>query len=352
MHRWLILLLASAAAYAAPPPAPPQFVPLTVADGLPSSVVYKTVQDHDGFIWVGTQDGLARYDGIGFRVFRHDPADPGSLTSNDMSTLLVDRDGRLWCGGEASGLHRLDADGRSFTHWRHRPNELGTLGSDDLFALAQDASGAIWVGTYLGGLNRLQPDGSFLHVDHDAEDPRSLRSSTVYALYADAQDRVWVGTDEGLDVRSADGRIVHVDLPPLQQRPGPSVVMTFMQDSDGSVLVGTFKGLFRVDAQLRYRGEVAAAQPPLRVAALAHEGRDGLWIGTLTGLAHLDAQGLQYYSAEESAPGAYPGTRTMDIHVDAEGGTWFALFDGGIARLPPHWRNFAAFGTSRATTRA
>ena len=92
-----------AAACPNPPPAPPQFVPLTVAEGLPSSVVYKTVQDHDGFVWIGTQDGLARYDGVGFRVYRHDPADPASLMSNDVSAILIDRAGTLWCGGEASG---------------------------------------------------------------------------------------------------------------------------------------------------------------------------------------------------------------------------------------------------------
>lgn len=352
----LPLLVLIAVAAAGPPPAPPQFVPMTVADGLPSSVVYKTVQDRDGFIWIGTQDGLARYDGVGFRLFRHDPADPASLASNDVSALLVDRAGNLWCGGEASGLNRLEADGKRFTHWRHRPNAIGTLGSDDLFSLAEDAAGGIWVGTYLGGLNRLQPDGSFLHVDHDAEDPDSLRSSTVYALYADARNRLWIGTDDGLDVRNADGRIVHVQLPPLAARAGPSIVMAFLPDADGSMLVGTRKGLFRVDAELRYQGELANATPALMVSALARAGDAGLWIGTLTGVASFDAHGLQRYSAEEAAPGAYPGTRTMDILRDAEGGTWFALFDGGVARLPPHWRNFVALrhipGDPASLTRA
>ncbi|MEO5625076.1 MAG: ATP-binding protein [Dokdonella sp.] len=338
LFAWLIV------AHAAPPPAPPQFVPLGVADGLPSSVAYKTVQDRDGFVWIGTQDGLTRYDGIDFRTFRHDPTEPGSLASNDVSAVLIDREGRLWCGGEASGLNRLEADGKTFKHWSHRPNDLGTLGSNDLFSLAQDASGALWVGTYLGGLNRLEADGSFLHVDHDAEDPASLRSSTVYALYAGARDRLWIGTDEGLDVREAAGHIVHVDVLILAQRPGPSIVMSFLQESDGSMLVGTRKGLFRIDADLRYQQEVAASTPTLQVSALARDpSDDSLWLGLLSGLARYDAHGLQRYNADESAPGAYPGVHTMDVRADAEGSVWFALFDGGIARLPPHWRNFAAF---------
>ncbi len=338
----LPLLLHANALAAAPPPAPPQFVSLAVADGLPSSVAYKTVQDRDGFIWIGTKDGLARYDGVGFRVFRHDPALAGSLSSNDVSAMLVDRDGHLWCGGEASGLNRLEADGSSFRHWRHRAGDAGTLGSDDVFTIAQDAAGAIWVGTYLGGLSRLQDDGRFVSVDHDAEDPPSLRSNTVQALYGDARNRLWIGTDSGLDVRDADGRIHHVELP-LAGRAGPAMVMAFLPESNGGVLVGTLKGMFRVDSELRYQGEIADGTSALSVMALARSSDGGLWIGLRRGLAHLDAQGLQRYGGEEAAPGAYPGTRTMDVFRDAEGGVWFATFDGGIARLPPQWRNFAAY---------
>lgn len=344
MRRWTILpLLVSTALVAAPPPAPPQFVPLAVADGLPSSVAYKTVQDLDGFIWIATQDGLARYDGVGFRVYRHDPADPGSLASNDVSAVLIDRDGNLWCGGEASGLNRLEPDGATFSHWMHRANDLGTLGSNDLFTLAQDRSGAIWVGTYLGGLNRLEADGRFTHVDHDAEDPASLRSSTVFSLLADDQDRLWIGTDQGLDVRAPDGRIVHVDLPQLEQRRGPSIVMSFLPEADGGMLVGTRKGLFRVGADLVLREELAPATPPLAVSALARSDAGELWIGLLNGVARLDARGLHKYNSDEAVAGAFPGTRTMDILADREGGVWFSLLDGGIARLPPHWRNFAAY---------
>ena len=179
MYRFapLLLLAIATIASAAPPPAPPQFVATSVADGLPSSTIYKIAQDRDGFIWLGTADGLARYDGVSFRVFRSDPAKPESLSNNNVTALLIDRQGRIWCGGEGSGLNRLDVETERFEHWRHVPNDAKTLGDDDVWTLAEDADGALWVGTYLGGLNRLQPDGSFAHVDHDPENPASLRSS-------------------------------------------------------------------------------------------------------------------------------------------------------------------------------
>src|SRR5580765_5451076 len=112
-----VALLAAAppanAAAAAPQPAQapllatPYFQVLSVADGLPSSYVYKIVEDRRGFIWIGTRDGLARYDGAGFRVWRHDTGDAASIASNDVATVYADRGGRIWCGGD-DGLSMLD----------------------------------------------------------------------------------------------------------------------------------------------------------------------------------------------------------------------------------------------------
>src|SRR5262249_52683741 len=163
----------------------------------------------------------------------NDPAEPGSIGGNNkITSLLIDSKGRVWCGGDGSGLNRLEPDGEHFKHWRHVPNDLKTLGSDDVWALAEDPSGAIWAGTDLGGLNRLNADNTFTHVDHDGENPDSLRSSNIISLRADANGRLWIGTELGLDVRESDGRIVHVALPPLDQRDGPSHVWAFLPDKD------------------------------------------------------------------------------------------------------------------------
>ena len=344
MYRFCLLPLVALAfaAAAAPPPAPPQFVATSVRDGLPSSTVYKLAQDRDGFIWMGTTDGLARYDGVSFKIFRNDPAEPTSIGGNNITALLIDSAGRVWCGGEGSGLNRLEPDGEHFHRWRHVPNDLRTLGNDDVWALAEDASGAIWVGTYIGGLNRLEPDDSFTHVDHDAENPDSLRSSTIVSLHADG-GRLWIGTEQGLDVRESDGRIVHVDLQSLEERKGPSHVWAFVPEKDGSMLVGTRKGLFRVGTDLRLAGEIAPSTPPLAIVSMGRGAPDELWIGTLGGLVRFDGNHAQRYAGEEAVSGSLPDVRVHDVLRDAEGGEWFALEGGGVAHLPPHWRDFASF---------
>lgn len=346
MHRLLWFSIAlfglCAFAHAAPPPALPQFATLTVADGLPSTAVYRVAQDHDGFIWIASHDGLARDDGVGFRIYRHDPEDPRSLSSNDVEALLVDHRGRIWCGGEASGLNRLEPDGNGFRHWRHVPNDPATLSSDDVWALAEDASGTIWIGTYLGGLSALDANDRFTRIEHDPEDPASLRSNIVVALHVDRSDRLWIGTDVGLDVREADGRIVHVTLPPGNDGPARGEVMAFLEDDDGGMLVGTGRGLFRVAGDLESVEEIAT-EASFAVSALARDANGTVWVGLLSGLARLDAGQVWRYPAVEPGPGALPGKRVWDIISDSEGGLWFAVLDGGIARLPPDWRNFSVF---------
>ncbi|HEX5122894.1 MAG TPA: two-component regulator propeller domain-containing protein [Rhodanobacteraceae bacterium] len=338
----LALLAIAPLAAAGPPPAPPQFVMTGVAEGLPSSTVYRLAQDRDGFIWIGTYDGLARYDGVSFRVFRNDPAEPRSIGGNRLKTLLIDSKGQLWCGGDGSGLNRLDADGEHFTHWKHTPNDLKTLGNDDIRAIAEDASGTIWAGTYLGGLSALQADGTILHVDHDAEKPESLRSSNVASLFADKGGRLWIGTDAGLDVREADGRIVHVAIPALEGRKDASAVAAFLPEDDGTMLVGTSRGLFRIDAKLAYVGEVATPASA-SILSIARGAAGEIWIGTPNGVVELDGTRALRYAGEESVAGAMPSVRVHDILRDAEGGTWFALDGAGLAHLPPHWRDFASF---------
>ncbi len=338
----LACMLATAGVRAELPPSPPLFESLRVADGLPSSVVAAIEQDPDGFVWIGTRDGLARYDGLGFRVWQHDPRDAHSLSGNDVSALAIDAQGRVWCGGEAAGVNLLLSDGR-FRRFRHVAGDPHSLGSDDVFALAVDPEGPVWAGTYLGGLNRLHEDGRVERIVHDPDESSSLRSDVILALRVDGRGRLWIGTDQGLDVRLDDGRIVHVPLPPFE-RAGPRglLVTSLLAESDGTMLVGTSLGIARVDASLAFAGEVFDSAG-LVVRAMMRDAAGGLWAGTSGGIVHVDGEGEHRYDSSEFIPGEMPGTQVADILRDHEGGMWFAFADGGIARLGAHWRNFAAW---------
>ena len=322
----------------------PYFQVLGIASGLPSSRVYKTVQDRDGYLWFGTQDGLARYDGVGFRVYRNDPKDPDSIGGNAITALFVDRDNRIWCGGEESGLNLLDQSRAKFSHYRHDANDAASLGGDDVWTITQDAAGALWIGGYAGGLDRLDPGAKhFVHFRHYSTNTQSIASDNVLGLLA-AKGRLWAGTDAGIDLIEPGGTVVHVDLSAV---PGSGRVnaIALVEDADGAVLAGTRRGLLRIDANLHASVVAAdALTDPLVYGAVAGSAAGELWIATRHGLNRraTDAT-VSHYLENPAVPGSFPGDTVFDVMRDREGSMWFATFEGGVAKLPASWRNFALF---------
>jgi hypothetical protein len=139
LHVGLLALLLAATATATPET--PQFRPVGVGDGLPSSTIAALALDRDGFLWIGTRDGLARYDGVGYRIYRHVPGDPASLPGNSVQALYVDAHNRLWIGVESEGLAMLGPDRAGFRHIDQASQPL--LKSDDVCGLAPTAVACI-----------------------------------------------------------------------------------------------------------------------------------------------------------------------------------------------------------------
>jgi len=345
-------LAAAAAGSDAPLYTTPYFQTLGVAEGMPSSRVYKSVQDRDGYLWFGTQDGLARYDGAGFRVYRHDAKDPRSLGGNAVSALFIDRDNRLWCGAEESGLNLLDPRRRAFVHFRHDDRDPSSLGSDDVWAITQDDDGAIWVGTYAGGLDRLTPGATgFTHFRHDAAQARGIGSDNVLALLA-VRGAIWVGTDAGIDVVGADRLIRHADFSAIPGTGGINAA-SLLDAGDGAVLAGTRRGLLRIDGDLKAAVVAADGLTDKLVYGVVAGAESGeLWIATRHGLNRFSATGaMKAYLENPAVPGAFPGDDVFDAMRDREGNLWFSTFEGGVARLPQSWRNFALYRNDPADAR-
>jgi signal transduction histidine kinase/CheY-like chemotaxis protein/streptogramin lyase len=325
--------------------ATPYFRTLGAADGLPSSAVRALAEDRDGFIWIGTLDGLARYDGVGFRVFRHNPADAQSIAGNDVSALFIDRDNRLWCGGEDAGLNLLDTRRGGFAHFRHDPSDPRSLATNDVWAIAQSTDGAIWAGGYGGGVDRLdETGGGFHHFRHTEGVPDGLASDNVIALLGDSHGRVWIGTDVGIDVIDVDGAARHLDLPAAVAPGTPLNVIKLMEDADGSVLAATRIGVLRVDAALRATVLADSSLADKVVYSLMRDADGSLWIGTRGGLHRRSVDGrMDVYTENTTLPGSLPANAVFDSLRDHEGGLWFALRESGIIRLAPQWREFALF---------
>jgi ligand-binding sensor domain-containing protein len=212
--RWPLLVFCAlfCAVASASVPETPQFRAFGVADGLPSSATTALARDREGYLWVGTKDGLARYDGVGFRVYRHVPGDSSALPGNSVQALYVDAEDRIWIGVEGQGLAVMDADRAGFRQIDRANQPL--LRSDDVWAIAGTTGagtgagtgdGALWFGTYGGGLYRLDRNGRLVRFLPQPGNPHSLPAENVLALTVDTQGTLWVGTTAGLARWTAHG---------------------------------------------------------------------------------------------------------------------------------------------------
>ncbi|MCB1833299.1 MAG: hypothetical protein KDH19_07645, partial [Geminicoccaceae bacterium] len=168
---------------------------MTTEDGLPSGVVYDIFEDSRGWVWVGTDGGLARFDGRRFQTYL--PGNrPGDLGTNFINKIIEDAQGRIWVSGWGGGLHLYDPLTDDFTRFRHDPGDPSSMPSDNPQDLLVDRSGQLWIGTFGGGLAKLLADGGhFERITPPADieiDPR------VWLMAEDRDGRFWIATWGGL----------------------------------------------------------------------------------------------------------------------------------------------------------
>jgi len=277
--------------------------------GLPHNRVQAIAQTPDGYLWLATQEGLARFDGVRFTVFdRHGTA---AMNANDVETLFVSRDGSLWVGVYGGTLLRY-RDG-AFSSYSSREG----LSLTTISALAEDAAGDLWIGTDGDGLYRLH-QGAFAR--YTSED--GLPDDSVRCLLGDGEGSVWIGTAAGLARRRGD-RFERYDPP---AGPGTVAVSALAIDAQGRLWVGTEgDGLYRFDVGRLVRAPVALNDDHVR--SLLADRRGTLWIGTDGGLHRLHDGRVEVLTRQEGLT----SDTIRAVFEDREGSLWVGA--SGLVQL-------------------
>ncbi|MDR6673926.1 ATP-binding protein [Xanthomonas sp. 1678] len=333
---WLLVLACCCASALAAVPELPRFRVLGAEHGLPSSEISRLGLDRDGYLWVASGDGLARYDGREFRVWRHDPADPQSLRCNYVQELHVDARNRVWVACEGGGLSVLDAGRRGFRHFNMATQPA--LRSDDVFAIASRGDEVVF-GTYAGGLYRLPADGRVQRIQAGDSEIDAMLDSAVVGLAFDASGVLWVGTIKGL-VRYDGTRASAYRLPDATD--ARQKVAAVIALSDG-LWVSANGNLYRLGADGRWQRADWTGALQRGVLSMAEDGSGGYWLGNGQGLWHKPADGpLRHIGAGEAAVSS--SNVVVGMLRDKEGGLWVSLPTRGLGYLRPDWRRLAVLG--------
>lgn len=355
-----------------------------IDNGLSQSGVTSLMLDSYGFLWIGTQDGLNRYDGYTFKAYRNNPLDTTTLANNIILSLCEDNNGNLWIG-TWSGLSVFNRETEAFSNYYHNANNPNTVSANRIFDVFLDSYGVLWIKT-LEALDRFDPlTNQFVRYPHFSN-PFSLNTdNNDFAIYEDSQKRFWVGTKDGLmlfdrnlglykrysfdptnqtslsnnrvkdiiedtagDIWVATSNGLNKYLPKkdsfdrFQNKqsvfsiPNSNVNDLFV-DHDGSLLVGTESGLCRYDYNSKefipYRKFVKGVEIySTNVTAMVRDNFSNLWIGTQSGLIKWDRKPPKFnvYNMGVNGVNLFSNNTIAALSVDNDGTVWVGTWGTGL----------------------
>lgn len=280
--------------------------------GLPQNSVWAIAQTPDGYLWFGTEEGLARFDGVAFTVF--DKGNTPEIRNNVIYALLVDRQGTLWIGMKGGGLcRRVQGRFETFTAGDGLPDA-------PIRCLIEDRDGSLWIGTG-GGLAHFV-NGTF----HTYGTRDGLSSDRITALWQDHMGRLWVGTPRGLNTFEA-GRFQSTETKEL----AGEWIAALCEDAGGGLWISSLTGgIWQLkDGKIRRFGPEAGLAR-LGFHSLAIDRQGNLWIGSRNiGLVRYRDGRFETYTREQGLS----DETVLSIFEDREGSLWVGTSAGGLNRL-------------------
>lgn len=333
-----------------------KFEHITPAMGLSQATIHCILQDSKGFLWFGTEDGLNKYDGYNFTIFRHNERDSNSISDNFIWTLCEDKNQNLWIGTSNGGLNKYDREKEIFVRYKHDPNDPISISQDDVRKIFADSRGNLWIGTNNGGLNLFnRSDESFIKFKYSFADEYSISNNSIRDIIEDDTGILWIGTNGGglNKFNTATGKFVRYTVSPARFNSiSSNFIWSLLKDKEGTIWIGTYgRGLSKLDSSTMLF-ESFSFEPNKdnrlinnNVTSIYEDQQGLLWIGTEGGLSIFDSKKNKFTNITYN-PQKLTGLNSNIVRFiteDRAGLIWIGTVGGGINKYNPFRKRFVHY---------
>jgi len=326
---------------------------LSAKHGLSQNGVMAIFKDSKGFMWFGTRDGLNRYDGYNFQVFRHNDLDKNSISNNFITSITEDKNGILWVGTE-NGLNSFNTLNQKFTSYKHSPDDDTSISENQILSILCTKNGDLWVGTE-NGLNLMQRNStSFVKFHNTIHNPNSLSGNQITTLFEDSKNTLWIGTRyNGLNKREANS--TYFLRSQNNSKNSNSIsgnhIKAIAEDSKGNIWVGTVKSgitILKKDGSTSYIKHELNSNNSLsnnNIRELIFDESKNLWIATYKGLNYLNTT-TNKFEVFKNLPGnknSLSENSIRSLYLDSKGFLWAGTYFAGLNLLNLNSKQFTHF---------
>ncbi len=314
---------------------------MAVEDGLSQNMVYSILQDKTGFIWFGTLDGLNRYDGLKFKIFKKDNKNDQSIGSNKIFSLLQDTNDEIWVG-TANGIYIYSPQRESFSRF-----EITTINGERVQGvvrdLKKDKKGNIWIG--------VQDKGVFCYSNQEEMKMYSLKNTNIRKIDFDTDNNVWIATyGKGLlKLNPESSEVKEFLIDQEKKNVFENDINTILSFNSNYLLVGTVnKGVLRFDLHTEKFTpflEKGQDDSPFFVRCMIKTENQEIWIGTEEGIFIYDLRSMKYINIRHihNDPYSLSDNAIHSLFQDREGGIWIGTFFGGVSYFNYSFSHFEKY---------
>ncbi|MBN1597807.1 MAG: hypothetical protein JW894_05895 [Bacteroidales bacterium] len=306
------------------------------------------LQDKNGFIWIGTRDGLNRFDGYEFKIYRYNSDDPNSISNNVIESIFEDKFGYLWIGTD-KGLNILNTDNENLIRFIHDPENTNSLSYDEVRDIVQYNDSVYWIATYGGGIDKLtisfEPDlkYNFIHFNEDNKDKYFISTNKVNDLFIDSDRILWVGLErDGILIFSEEDQQFYTPSYACLRtdRNIRATVNMITEDKDKNIWFGTWEhGFFKINKELEITSNCDFKRKDEYiyynriVRCLKEDFNNNIWTGSFGGglvKFNRDSEKIIQYLNDPLRSTSLGHNIIWNLAIDQSGTLWLGTWGAGI----------------------